>query len=153
MGRFNRAGRRQIPTLNTAALPDLIFTLLFFFMIVTTMRKAPVGMEVEPPRAAQVETFRRVQETVVYIGRPVTASRAQSGDTVCIQVDGRSMSPAQLETYLRCKMESLSVAERAEAVVSLKADKQTPMGVVADVKKALRKAGALRVRYFVVGSE
>lgn len=153
MGRFNHGGRRQIPTLNTAALPDLIFTLLFFFMIVTTMRKDPVGIEVELPQAGQVEEFRRVQETVVYIGRPSVVRQGQNGDTVCIQVEGRLLSPVQLEASLRRKMESLSVAERAEAVVSLKVDKQTPMGVVADVKEALRKAGALRVRYFVVGSE
>ncbi len=29
-----------MPALNTSSLPDLIFTLLFFFMIATTMRDA-----------------------------------------------------------------------------------------------------------------
>ena len=36
MGKFNKTGKREMPALNTSSLPDLIFTLLFFFMIVTT---------------------------------------------------------------------------------------------------------------------
>ena len=40
MGKFNKTGKREMPALNTSSLPDLIFTLLFFFMIVTTMRDA-----------------------------------------------------------------------------------------------------------------
>lgn len=153
MGRFSRGGRRQIPTLNTAALPDLIFTLLFFFMIVTTMRKIPAGIEVDPPKAGQVEEFQRVQETVVYVGRPSSVRQRENGDTVYIQVEGRLLSPGGLEAFLRRKMESLPVAERDEAVVLLKVDKLTPMGIVTDVKEALRKAGALRIRYFIVGDE
>ena len=39
MGKFNKTGKREMPALNTSSLPDLIFTLLFFFMIVTTMRE------------------------------------------------------------------------------------------------------------------
>ena len=38
MGKFNKTGKRGMPELNTSSLPDLIFTMLFFFMIVTTMR-------------------------------------------------------------------------------------------------------------------
>ena len=38
MGKFNKTGKREMPALNTSSLPDLIFTLLFFFMIVTTMQ-------------------------------------------------------------------------------------------------------------------
>ena len=39
MGKFNKTGKRGMPELNTSSLPDLIFTMLFFFMIVTTMRE------------------------------------------------------------------------------------------------------------------
>ena len=51
MGRFNRTGRRTMPTLNTSSLPDLIFTLLFFFMIVTTMREVKLKVEFTLPQA------------------------------------------------------------------------------------------------------
>ena len=41
MSLFNKK-KRDIPNLNTAALPDLIFTVLFFFMIVTQLRDTEV---------------------------------------------------------------------------------------------------------------
>ena len=39
--RFIRKRRRSVPELNTSSLPDLIFTVLFFFMIATHMRDVP----------------------------------------------------------------------------------------------------------------
>ena len=35
---IRRHRRPEVPMLNTASLPDLIFTVLFFFMMVTHMR-------------------------------------------------------------------------------------------------------------------
>ena len=45
MGKFNKTGKREMPALNTSSLPDLIFTLLFFFMIVTTMREVTLKVQ------------------------------------------------------------------------------------------------------------
>ena len=47
MGKFNKTGKRGMPALNTSSLPDLIFTLLFFFMIVTTMREVIIEGSVQ----------------------------------------------------------------------------------------------------------
>ena len=43
MGKFNKSGKKGMPELNTSSLPDLIFTMLFFFMIVTTMREVTIS--------------------------------------------------------------------------------------------------------------
>ena len=55
MGKFNKTGKRM-PALNTSSLPDLIFTLLFFFMIVTTMREVTLKVEFKVPRYRIGET-------------------------------------------------------------------------------------------------
>ena len=39
MGKFSSAGGREMPELNTASLPDLVFAFLFFIMMVTSMRE------------------------------------------------------------------------------------------------------------------
>ena len=49
MGKFNKTGKREMPALNTSSLPDLIFTLLFFFMIVTTMREVTLKVQFTLP--------------------------------------------------------------------------------------------------------
>ncbi len=37
-----RTKHHHVPSLNVASMPDLIFTVLFFFMIVTHMRSVEV---------------------------------------------------------------------------------------------------------------
>ena len=74
MGRFNRTGRRTMPTLNTSSLPDLIFTLLFFFMIVTTMREVKLKVEFTLPQATQLERLEKKSlVTFIYVGRPASS--------------------------------------------------------------------------------
>ena len=75
MGRFNRTGRRTMPTLNTSSLPDLIFTLLFFFMIVTTMREVKLKVEFTLPQATQLERLEKKSlVTFIYVATPLPAS-------------------------------------------------------------------------------
>ena len=55
MGKFNKTGKRGMPELNTSSLPDLIFTMLFFFMIVTTMREVTLKVQFKVPQATELE--------------------------------------------------------------------------------------------------
>lgn len=59
MGRFNKTGKREMPELNTSSLPDLIFTMLFFFMIVTTMREVTLKVQFRVPQATELENWKR----------------------------------------------------------------------------------------------
>ena len=49
MSKFRSNGKREMPELNTSSLPDLIFTVLFFFMMVTSMRDVEVKVQVKTP--------------------------------------------------------------------------------------------------------
>lgn len=57
MGKFNKTGKRGMPELNTSSLPDLIFTMLFFFMIVTTMREVTLKVQFTLPVCFYVISF------------------------------------------------------------------------------------------------
>ena len=59
MGKFNKTGKREMPALNTSSLPDLIFTLLFFFMIVTTMREVTLKVEFKVPQLQNWKNWKR----------------------------------------------------------------------------------------------
>ena len=59
MGKFNKTGKRGMPELNTSSLPDLIFTMLFFFMIVTTMREVTLKVQFKVPQATELENWKR----------------------------------------------------------------------------------------------
>ena len=74
MSRFNKGGGREMPEMNTSSLPDLIFTILFFFMMVTTMREVTLQVKFEKPVGTQLEKLARKSSTsFIYIGQPTDA--------------------------------------------------------------------------------
>lgn len=71
----NRMFRRrdhEVPGLNTASLPDLIFTVLFFFMIVTHMREVQVKVKYQVPQGTELERLtKKSAVSYIYIGKPL----------------------------------------------------------------------------------
>ncbi len=55
MSRFTKKGEKEVPELNTMSLPDLIFSLLFFFMIVTTAREVTLKVQLRLPKATELD--------------------------------------------------------------------------------------------------
>lgn len=142
MSMFRRIDR-QVPSLNTASLPDLIFTVLFFFMIVTHMRTETVRVQFRQPQGT--ELTRLVKKTVathIYIGTP---QGARSG--MAIQMNDKYVQIDEIEQYMEFVVAHLSPEDRERMTVSLKADRATKMHVITGVKQALRRAGALKINY------
>lgn len=127
---------RSMPGLNLASMPDLIFTVLFFFMLVTHMRDDDLKVKYEVP--AGTEVVKMEQKTAVvnlYIG--------EGG----IQMDNKLVGLDGIVPYLNQVRKGLSTENQDRLMVSIKADKKTPMGLIADVKRELQKAYALKINY------
>lgn len=146
--RFQRERReRRQPELNMSSLPDLIFTVLFFFMIVTTMRSVPQKLRFQVPQGTELAKFKKQQNTLyVFIGKPVNKNEGRS-DSIMVQVDDRFVPMADVAAYVSKFKSELLPDEQEEMTVMLKIDENVPMGMVTDLKQALRKAGALKVHY------
>ncbi|MBR7066131.1 MAG: biopolymer transporter ExbD [Prevotella sp.] len=145
--RFERNRDRRIPELNMASLPDLIFTVLFFFMIVTSMRSVPMKVRYQTPEGHGLTEMKKQSSTLyLFIGKPILPN-GKTGDTVVVQVNDRYVSLDKVADHVAAFRENLLPDEQEMMTVSLKIDKNVPMGIVTDVKMALRKAGALKVHY------
>ena len=59
MGKFNKNGSKEVPELNTSSLPDLIFSILFFFMMVTSMREVTLKVEFNTPKGTEIEKLEK----------------------------------------------------------------------------------------------
>lgn len=147
MSRFKTTQNREVPGLNLAALPDLIFTVLFFFMIVTHMREVTPKVRYEVPQGTEVEKGRKAGLVYLFIGKPVNAQGHVVGDETRIQLNDRYVTIAQLPDEIKKEREQMSEDERLHMTVSIRADRDTEMGVINDVKQALRRAGALNINY------
>jgi biopolymer transport protein ExbD len=148
MSRFNKNGGREMPEMNTSSLPDLIFTILFFFMMVTTMREVTLMVKFDKPTGTQLEKLARKSCTsFIYIGQPTEAMRAQVGSGTRIQLNDKYAEPSEVYDYVNSERSELAEVDKPFFTVSLKADHQTPMGIMTDVKQVLRKAYALKIVY------
>ena len=137
-----------MPEMNTSSLPDLSFTILFFFMMVTTMREVTLIVKFDKPSGTQLEKLARKSCTsFIYIGQPTEAMRAQVGSGTRIQLNDKYAEPSEVYDYVNAERSELAEVDKPFFTVSLKADHQTPMGIMTDVKQVLRKAYALKIVY------
>ena len=148
MGKFNKTGKREMPALNTSSLPDLIFTLLFFFMIVTTMREVTLKVQFTLPQGTELEKLEKKSlVTFIYVGEPTQEYRAKMGTESRIQLNDSYAEVGEVQDFIFQERASMSEGDAAKMTVSLKVDQKTKMGIVTDVKNALRKSYALKINY------
>ena len=131
-----RRSSHNMPGLNLASMPDLIFTVLFFFMIVTHMRHDDVKVRYQVPAGTEVQKLQQKSAVInIYIGEGK------------IQVNNQLTDVEHLPQLIEAERKKLAEDNAERLTVSLKADKHTPMGIIADVKEALQRSFALRINY------
>ena len=141
--RFRRLDH-SVPELNMASLPDLIFTVLFFFMIVTHMRDVEKKVTYKVPAGTEVEKAEHKSAVVhIYIGKPLDGS----SDAYCIQLNNQLMTVGDIRQFIETERRHMSAEDQERLTVSIEADRDVPMSIINDVKQALRKSYALNVSY------
>lgn len=144
MRRQFRRPDHSVPELNMASLPDLIFTVLFFFMIVTHMRDVKKQVVYQVPAGTEVEKQQHKSSVVhIFIGRPLDGS----SDDYCIQLNNQLASVADIARFVETERRGMSPEDQERMTVSIEADRDVPMAVINDVKQALRHSYALTVSY------
>ena len=129
-------------------MPDLIFTLLFFFMIVTTMREVTLKVQFTLPQGTELEKLEKKSlVTFIYVGEPTQEYRAKMGTESRIQLNDKFAEVSEVQDYIYQERENMKEEDQPFMTVSIKADKETKMGLITDVKQALREAYALKISY------
>jgi biopolymer transport protein ExbD len=148
MARFVKTGKKTIRALNTSSLPDIVFMILFFFMAVTTMRETDVMVKVRIPDATEGKLLEKKSlASFIYIGEPLENLQAMYGTEPKIQLNDSFKEVADIQDFIAQEREQLNEADKTKMLVVLKIDKDTHMGIVTDVKQALRRASALKIMY------
>lgn len=144
MSKFNKNKKRAIPGVNTSALPDIIFMLLFFFMVATTMKEVDLQVEIEKPIADQAETLKDKDNVdFIYIGFPKDAAK---GSVPRIQLDDELIGDIN-------RIPNWKTAKAREGmtpfdiVTSLKVHRDVGMRIVSEVKESLREINAIQINY------
>ena len=148
MAKFKKDGKREVPAISTASLPDIVFMLLFFFMVSTTMREVTLMVDNAMPEATQtVKLEKKALVSNIYIGKPKDQYQGAYGTEPKIQLNDRFATLEELQAFVASEREVRKEEDRNSITNNLKVDRDVTMGIITDIKQELRKANSLRVNY------
>jgi biopolymer transport protein ExbD len=149
MSRFNpKGGKKEVPAITTASLPDIMFMLLFFFMVSTTLRENTINVSQSLPFATEITKLEKKSlVSYIYVGAPRREYQSLFGTETRIQLDDKFATVNDIRGYIAGEWEKRAEEDRPKMTVSLKADEKTKMGIINEIKTELRKAEALKINY------
>ncbi|HYX09931.1 MAG TPA: biopolymer transporter ExbD [Bacteroidales bacterium] len=148
MSKFKRGTKKGVGAINTASLPDIVFMLLFFFMVTTVMKETTLKVNITLPGATQIKKLEKKSlVSFIYIGEPTRAYQSLYGTTPRIQLNDAFAKVDDIRDFISSERDAMDENDKALMTVSLKVDQNTKMGIVTDVKQALRKSNALKINY------
>jgi len=148
MSKFKKQ-KKELPPISTASLPDIVFMLLFFFMVSTTMRETE--LMIKPPQLPQAHAIKKFEHknlvSTVYIGKSLNPNK--KGDV--IQLNDKIARVSDIQGFIFNNREKLQEEEVPFMTTLFKADIDAKVGTIADIKRSLRDIDALKISYAAVG--
>lgn len=145
MAKFRKKAnvKQEIPT---SSMPDVVFMLLFFFMVTTEMRDTSIIVQQRIPEATQLRKLQRKSLVkYLYIGEPRKIE--EWGKEPKIQANDVFIQPREVIQWVNQEKSTLDESERDQITIALKVDNETKRGIIADVETELRKANARKLLY------
>lgn len=145
---FVRKSERKSPEIPTAALPDIIFILLFFFIITVTPEVEKRLVDATIPTEERLREFDPEHKLVFFIGEPLNSTL---GTQPVIQFFDKVVSleniPKAISEYRQTKLDASH--RNSSLVATLETDYQVPYGIIADLNLQLQKAGIQKVNHTI----
>ena len=140
--------KKEIGQISTSSLPDIVFMILFFFMVSTSMKETELVVKFKAPEATEIQKLENKSlVSYIYVGPPVESLQAKFGSAPQIQLNNSFSTPQEIGQFIASERDALNEADRNKMTVCLKADKDTRMGIITDIKQELRKAEAYKISY------
>ena len=148
MSKFSKKKKGDLPAVNTASLPVIVFMLLFFFMVATVMRDNELKVKNELPVANQVEKLDKKDRVIyIYAGKPSARYQDKYGNQPRIQLNDKFATVSDVGAYVLAERASKREELQNVLTTALKVDGETKMGLISDIKQELRKVNALKINY------
>ena len=148
MSMFKKGEKKEMPGIASGSLSDIVFMLLFFFMVTTQMRETENKVVVKIPQASEsVKLERKDLSSYINIGTPIRSLQAQYGTDARIQLNDSFKTTDDIRDFIAAERESKSEQDRQFMTTSIRADQDVRMGIITDVKQELRRCSALKIMY------
>lgn len=148
MARFKQKNDKGTPGLNMGSMSDIIFMLLFFFMVITTMRESSLFVKITPPKGTEVTKLEKKSlVSYINIGVPMDAYTAKYGTEPRLQLNDQIADVIDIRHFVEEEKNQRTEEESKLLTFAIKADGKVKMGMISDVKQELRAASALKIFY------
>ncbi|MAD97853.1 MAG: biopolymer transporter ExbD [Flavobacteriaceae bacterium] len=146
MSKFKKK-KKGMPAVNTASLPDIVFMLLFFFMVTTTMRETE--LVIDSPRLPSATEVKKLEHkslvSTIYVGKPKDEKYGTSYNR--IQLNDKIATPEDIPAFIYNERSKRAEEEVPYMTTSIKADRESNVGVITDIRLKLRDVNALKISY------
>ena len=148
MAKFRKGSSRGMASYSSSSLSDIVFMLLFFFMVTTSMRETENKVMIKLPEASEVVKLERKDlASYINIGTPIQTLQAQYGTDARIQLNDSFKTTDDIRDFVAAERDAMSEVDRQFMTVVLRCDENVRMGIVSDVKQELRRCSALKIMY------
>ena len=148
MAKFSKKGKRALAAFSMSSTSDIVFMLIFFFMVSTTMRETDKLVMVVSPEATETAKLERKDlASYINIGTPVREKQAEYGTDARIQLNDSFRNVSDIRDFIAVERESMGEADRPFMTTVIRADQNVRMGIISDVKQELRRCSALKIMY------
>ena len=145
---FRKDGKKEMPAITSSSLSDIVFMLLFFFMVTTQLRETENKVVVKIPQASEAAKLERKDlASYINIGTPIPSLQGQYGTDARIQLNDSFKTTSDIRDFIAAERDSKSEADRSFMTVCIRADQDVRMGIITDVKQELRRCSALKIMY------
>ena len=148
MSKFRKKNSGETPKISTASLPDIVFMLLFFFMVATVLRDNTLMIQNTLPAADQIQKLDKKDRVIyIYAGKPSTRYQDKYGSQPRIQLNDKFATVSDVCEYILSERAAKREELQNVLTTALKVDGETKMGLISDIKQELRKVNALKINY------
>jgi len=118
------------------------------------MRNVTVKVRYQVPQGKELNRLAKKSSVMhIYIGKPIEKRRTDNPETTIVQFNDKVIPLSELRKYVAAERAKHSPDEVKELTASIKADKDTKMKTIAEVKQALREARVYNVNFTATQSK
>ena len=148
MSKFRKEEKKETPGITSGSLSDIVFMLLFFFMVTTQLRSTEDKVIVKLPEASEVVKLERKDlASYINVGPPTRNLQSKYGTDARIQLNDSFKTVTDIRDFIAAERDAMSEADRQFMNTVLKVDQDVRMAIVTDIKQELRRCSALKIMY------
>lgn len=148
--KFKREANKSTPAVSTAALPDIVFMLLFFFMVAASIRPSDYQqfIELEQAKTSSVTDIAK-KDMIAYLYLGIPKNKSQYPQDFLLLLNDKPAQLSEIRGWISDEMSSRNYndLEKFGLMTQMTIDRRAKVGYVQAIKEQLSYATAFNVSY------